>query len=600
MKTRQLFATLIVAGLLIVLAGCGKGSGSSVPVNPPPDPPSTPTASPVAGTYNSTQSVMLTSTNSTSIRYTLDGTVPTCSTGTTYASAVSISSTTTVAAIGCNSAGASATASFKYTIAPLPSGTFSASVTSVASGSPVTLTWTSKDATSCSASANPSQGDWTGALASCNSSASVVPTLSAGGDVVYSINLTGLGGKATLTTTVTVLPPPAVTSATPLFQWLDDDSPATAFIGMKAMGTGFASGQTTQIVPSLPFTKVVVQNATEMDFTVVYDTSHWRPGRYTVAFCGPTCGDSAPFYFSGNQNTLAVSSVNGEMYLLDQAAGLIRKYKSDGSSDGAPINIGGAGTAIAFDSESGMLIGSTLRLAGAGSIDPVTGNSVNNITGSAVGVAGADGVGCVAQPVEGLATTFGDAPNSTVPTLSQPAGKEPWAVAIAALGSGKSCVVYSRGNTSLYQYSLANMTAQGSLQFTGLATGGEPEVVAFNQDSAAGTVAVFSQADNKLAFAALSSTGPTFTRTVQLDSTPSSQPQRIVADEVGGRVIVAYANPVDPSKLTSLVAVNALTGAKQTLNATSATAPVGFGISPDNSKLLLCDGSGCAAPTPNN
>src|SRR3989344_2037881 len=75
-----------------------------------------PTASPVAGSFSSTQSVTLTATGSTSIHYTTSGTDPTCSTGTTYSGAISVSSTTTIEAISCYpNSNASSVVSFTYT-----------------------------------------------------------------------------------------------------------------------------------------------------------------------------------------------------------------------------------------------------------------------------------------------------------------------------------------------------------------------------------------------------------------------------------------------------------------------------------------------------
>jgi len=83
--------------------------------------PLTPTANPVAGTYTSAQSVALASVDSTSIRYTTDGTDPTCSTGNLYSAVIAIDSTQTIKAIGCSSVGSSSVASFVYTI-NIPTG----------------------------------------------------------------------------------------------------------------------------------------------------------------------------------------------------------------------------------------------------------------------------------------------------------------------------------------------------------------------------------------------------------------------------------------------------------------------------------------------
>lgn len=62
---------------------------------------SAPIASPAAGTYIGTQSVTLSSSGSQSIRYTTDGTVPTCTTGIVYSGALSVASAQTVQAIAC-------------------------------------------------------------------------------------------------------------------------------------------------------------------------------------------------------------------------------------------------------------------------------------------------------------------------------------------------------------------------------------------------------------------------------------------------------------------------------------------------------------------
>ena len=73
----------------------GGGGGGSITVGAP-------VATPGSGTYTSTQFVTLTSASSTSIHYTTDGTSPSCSSGITYSSAITVSSTETVKAIGCN------------------------------------------------------------------------------------------------------------------------------------------------------------------------------------------------------------------------------------------------------------------------------------------------------------------------------------------------------------------------------------------------------------------------------------------------------------------------------------------------------------------
>ncbi|MBN8221963.1 MAG: chitobiase/beta-hexosaminidase C-terminal domain-containing protein, partial [Spirochaetes bacterium] len=89
----------------------------------------TPTYSPVAGTFNSAQLVSISSsTSGSTICYTSDGVtnpacnaVPTCTTGTTYAAAVNVSTTTTLKAIACkNGSTDSAISTSTFTIDTTP------------------------------------------------------------------------------------------------------------------------------------------------------------------------------------------------------------------------------------------------------------------------------------------------------------------------------------------------------------------------------------------------------------------------------------------------------------------------------------------------
>jgi len=80
--------------------------------------PLTPLASPVAGTYKSTQDVVLSSEGSQTIRYSLDGSLPDCSADfDLYAGPITVSSSKTIKAIGCDDAGNfSAVETFRYVI----------------------------------------------------------------------------------------------------------------------------------------------------------------------------------------------------------------------------------------------------------------------------------------------------------------------------------------------------------------------------------------------------------------------------------------------------------------------------------------------------
>ena len=75
------------------------------------------TANPAAGVFHTVLDVALSSASSTSIRYTTDGTDPTCSVGTLYASPIHLVSSATIKAIGCNATSSSAVGQFVYNIA---------------------------------------------------------------------------------------------------------------------------------------------------------------------------------------------------------------------------------------------------------------------------------------------------------------------------------------------------------------------------------------------------------------------------------------------------------------------------------------------------
>jgi M6 family metalloprotease-like protein len=77
----------------------------------------TPIATPTSGTYSETQTVSLDSPQSTYIRYTTDGSTPSCTVGTIYSTPIIVSSSETITAVGCDSLDApSSVATFAYVI----------------------------------------------------------------------------------------------------------------------------------------------------------------------------------------------------------------------------------------------------------------------------------------------------------------------------------------------------------------------------------------------------------------------------------------------------------------------------------------------------
>ncbi len=116
------------------------------------------------GTYYETQSVTLSATDSTSIHYTVNGTTPTCSTGSTTFP-ISVATTKTIKAIACYTGGESAVATFAYTISPASAPTASPVAGTYTSNQSITLSGgagvSSMRYNSGSSPANPTCGSGT-------------------------------------------------------------------------------------------------------------------------------------------------------------------------------------------------------------------------------------------------------------------------------------------------------------------------------------------------------------------------------------------------------------------------------------------------------
>jgi len=96
---------------------------------------------------------------------------------------------------------------------PVPSITLSTSKSSANVGEAITLTWSSTDATSCTASATPTQADWSGNKPT-SGSAPVAPTPA--GSVTYSLSCTGAGGSSQQSAMVTAIAPTLTITSGPL------------------------------------------------------------------------------------------------------------------------------------------------------------------------------------------------------------------------------------------------------------------------------------------------------------------------------------------------------------------------------------------------
>lgn len=117
-------------------------------------------------------------------------------------SATAALTATTAFTLSCSGSGGSASATASVTVNSPPTVALAATPAATAAGGNSTLTWSSSNATSCTAS-----GGWSGPRATGGSSAT--STLAA--TTTYSLACTGAGGSTSASATVTVIPAPTVT-----------------------------------------------------------------------------------------------------------------------------------------------------------------------------------------------------------------------------------------------------------------------------------------------------------------------------------------------------------------------------------------------------
>lgn len=189
--------------------------------------------------------------------------------GTVGSEAIGPVNNTSTFTLNCTGPGGSNSRSTTITVAAPPSVTLSANPTSVQSGGSSTLTWSSSNASGCTAS-----GDWSGSKATSGSQ--TITSLTS--DSTFTLVCTGTGGSTTRSTTVTI----AVNSMRSVEVSWDapttraDGSPLTNLAGFR-IHYGTASGNYTQVVevdnPSLDsYTVDNLTNGTYYFAVTAYDS----------------------------------------------------------------------------------------------------------------------------------------------------------------------------------------------------------------------------------------------------------------------------------------------------------------------------------------
>ena len=99
-----------------------------------------PSVTPPAGTYNAAQNVALSAEQATTIRYTADGTTPSCATGSVYSAPIAVKKTQTIRAIACYPSNTSSPIStFSYLLTIFDARTENASLTASSAGAAAAL-----------------------------------------------------------------------------------------------------------------------------------------------------------------------------------------------------------------------------------------------------------------------------------------------------------------------------------------------------------------------------------------------------------------------------------------------------------------------------
>jgi hypothetical protein len=271
LTARAFGAALLVAPLLL-LAGCGSEAQSSESEAPPDlvTPTVTVSAAPMSINAGSSSTITWTSTNAASCTASGGWSGSKATNGSASTGALT---TDTLFSLTCTATGGQ-TAYGAVTIAvaastPAPTVTLSANPSSVASGGTSTLTWSSTNATSCTAS-----NGWSGTKAVSGTQSTGTLTASK----TYSLMCTGTGGSASANATVTVAgTPPA--NATPTANAGPDQTVASA-ASVQLNGTGtdtdgtIASYAWTQTMgTAVTLSNASIRNPTFTAPTVTADTT---------------------------------------------------------------------------------------------------------------------------------------------------------------------------------------------------------------------------------------------------------------------------------------------------------------------------------------
>lgn len=163
-----------------------------------------------------------------------------------------------------------------------PAVTITASSNSVSQGQTVSLTWSTANATSCSASADPAESDWSGSHATSGSQSVIPASL---GTINYTLTCTGAGGSASGSASV------SVSAAVPKATHFSVSGPPNADSGVRFSLTVTALDASNNTVPTysgiVHFTSTDPHAQLPPDSTLVAGTGSFSatlaiPGSQTI------------------------------------------------------------------------------------------------------------------------------------------------------------------------------------------------------------------------------------------------------------------------------------------------------------------------------
>ncbi|HTU66394.1 MAG TPA: hypothetical protein VMF52_10620 [Steroidobacteraceae bacterium] len=267
---RAFGAALLVAPLLL-LSACGSESQSSESEAPPAVvvPTVTISANPTSVTPGGSSMITWSSTNAATCTASGGWTGSKAANGSGTSGALSAETLFSLTCTGENGqTGYGAVTVGVSDTAPMPIVTLTANPTSVTAGGSSTLTWSSQNSTSCTAS-----GGWTGT----KNTSGTASTGTLNATTTFTLMCTGAGGNRTVNTTVTV---GAAGNARPTANAGTDQTVSSAQTGVRLSGTGtdtdgtIASYAWTQTAgTAVTLSSMTVRNPTFTAPTVTTDTT---------------------------------------------------------------------------------------------------------------------------------------------------------------------------------------------------------------------------------------------------------------------------------------------------------------------------------------